>query len=297
MPDVDAVAGVRPAGERARSPGHRRRRRCSCTAATRCPTSSAVLGGAVAQAGERLRRLIERARRRARSPGGSGRRTRRPSRTPVPRSARTTRTSSPSVADQPRDTSTSARHTPCRSSTAADVGGATALLGPQALVLEDVQADAGHARRGGRGHPFVEAAEPRPAEVRPDQVARTRRSARPSHDFGVTAFWMRWWATFGPPIQPHSCGSASNTSPSRYTRRRRVNEPDPPVLGEHPDVAVAVLLVERPGERMAQAEHVSRPHPLGRAGRATSAPSIPGSWRASRRAWPSPRGPSGPSAC
>ena len=21
--------------------------------------------------------------------------------------------------------------------------------------------------------------------------------------------WMRWWATFGPPTQPHSCGSAS----------------------------------------------------------------------------------------
>ena len=71
-----------------------------------------------------------------------------------------------------------------------DVGGRAALLVPQALVLEDVEADAVHARRTCRGHPFVEATETRAAEMRPDEVAEPQ-IARPFHDFGRHRFWMR----------------------------------------------------------------------------------------------------------
>src|SRR5215218_7693543 len=75
-------------------------------------------------------------------------------------------------------------------------------------------------------------------------------------------------------------------------------EADLAVGREHPDVPLAVLLVERSREGMAETEHVSRPPPpTGRADGGASAPSTPGSWRASPPAWSSFRDLSAPSAC
>ncbi len=72
----------------------------------------------------------------------------------------------------------------------ADVGGRATLLVPQTLVLEDVEADPVHARHGGRGHPFVEVTETRPAEVRPDEVAEPQITGR-FMSFARHRFWMR----------------------------------------------------------------------------------------------------------
>ena len=55
-----------------------------------------------------------------------------------------------------------------------NVGRSALFVAAQALVLEDVQADPGHPGPRRRSDAFVEVAEPRPAEVRPDEIGKAQ---------------------------------------------------------------------------------------------------------------------------
>ena len=101
-------------------------------------------------------------------------RTRRPSRRPAPRCARHRAACSPSTAHQPSTTSASDTTTPCSVEHGPDVGGERVLRRG---------AGARTRRRTGRSRPspprrrsdaFVEVAEPRPAEVRPDEIGKAQ---------------------------------------------------------------------------------------------------------------------------
>ena len=112
-----------------------------------------------------------------------------------------------------------------------------------------------HARRAGGGHPFVEVTEPRPAEVRPDEVAETRGRALASSSHVLDAV----------------VGDLRSADPAAQLRvglehlaleihaPSTLNSADPPSLVVTLTWPCAVLLVERSGERMSQTEHVSHP--------------------------------------
>ena len=187
VPDVGAVAAVRPAGRLARSLRRRPRSAMFVNGSHSMPDQQAVLGGAVAEAGEAVDRLVERALVRAdrlevphaervghlereRLDPAAGARTRRP-RWPTsrwrPRRRRSRRRGGRA---RPR----------CRRCCDPPRRGGVRTRGRTARCRRT-------RRRGRGGDPLVELAEARPAEVRPHQVGPGELACGPDRAGGGRA--------------------------------------------------------------------------------------------------------------